>query len=156
MNEQPVKQVEETDAHTLASIVREIRGGVVNMIRSDVDLAKLEIKEAGGHLKRDVTQIAIFGVVAALGVFPLMAFFVIGLGSLLGGMYWLSALIVALVFLGVGGGLAMRAVADLRKRDLGMPHTRRTLELEIATLEKKVQSLADVNRKHGEQNRRVA
>src|SRR5947209_13389189 len=78
--------------HSVASIISEIRTGLLDTIRSDVNLARLELKNTTTRLKGDAAKLVAFGVFAALGVFPLLAFAVAGLGLLLGGNYWLSAL----------------------------------------------------------------
>jgi hypothetical protein len=54
--------------------------------------------------------------VAFAGSLALIAFLVIGLGTLLGGNYWLSSLIVGAAGTGVGVMMARSAAADAKHR----------------------------------------
>src|SRR5437868_6042078 len=82
-----------------------------------------------------------FGFLAMLGVFPLLAFLVIGLGRLMGDYYWLSSLIVAVLCMGIGGSLAIRAYHRMKEKDLTLPHTRETLDEEIHAVDKKLHQI---------------
>src|SRR3712207_3748274 len=74
----------DTDRRSLATVLRELSSSLNDVVRSEIHLAKAELKETGSRVARDGIMLGVFGVVAALGIFPLMAFFVIGLGRLLG------------------------------------------------------------------------
>lgn len=131
------------NTHSFSAVIREVREGFGNVIKSDLDLAKVELRDTGGHVKRDGMQVAVFAVVAALGVPPFLAFLVIGLGAILGGNYWLSALLVSLVFFAVGGGMAYAGIKKLKKQDLTLPHTRRALEQEINSIKRKARQISE-------------
>lgn len=129
----------ERERHLISSIpstVREVRGDLANVVRAHFELALAEIKDVSGLVKQDLLQAAIYGALALLGVLPLMAFFVLGLGALLGGRYWLSALVVSLAFFALGGGMAFRAVRLLKKRDLSLPRTQRALGRDLGGKDK--------------------
>jgi hypothetical protein len=89
---------------------------------------KAELQDTSERASRHVAEGAIFGLVAALSILPFIAFLVIGLGDLVGGHYWLSSLIVALVMAGSCGPLALRSFRRLKRQDLTLPRTRGTLE----------------------------
>lgn len=117
---------------------REVVDSLKDVMRSEMRLAKAEISDTGKRLTSHVGQIAIFGTIAALSALPLMAFLVIGLGRLLDGRYWLSSLIVGVLFLAVGGLMAMRAAKKMKSSDFSLPHTRNSLETERAVVSTKV------------------
>jgi hypothetical protein len=88
-----------------------------------------------------------FGALLTLSVFPLLAFFVIGLGKLLGGMYWLSALIVAAACAVVGGAMTAAAYVKLRNLGLDFPHARHGLEQEREAVVEKVEELRNATQR---------
>jgi membrane protein implicated in regulation of membrane protease activity len=107
-------------------ILREIKDSTSDLVRSEVALIRAEVKGMTEDASHHFTQLAIFGGLVALSVLPFIAFLVIGLGAIFGGNYWLSSLIVAIVFAAVGGALALRAYKDL-KGDLKLDRVQRTL-----------------------------
>src|SRR4051812_48586206 len=87
----------------ISSAFKEIGMGITKLLRSEIRLATVELKESVRLMgKRSVTLI-VFALIGALGILPLLAFFVIGLGRLLNDNYWLSSLIVAIVSFAIGG-----------------------------------------------------
>lgn len=112
---------------TLGSSARGAAQALTEVVRCEVRLAKAEMKDASGKLGHRALRVAAFGILALLGVPPFLAFLVLGLGSLLGGIYWLSALIVSLVLFAVGGTLAYRGFSKLREEQEFLPETRSTL-----------------------------
>jgi uncharacterized membrane protein YqjE len=141
------------DASSLSLVINEVKSALLSVVRDDLNLAKIEFKETLGQAKAHGVQAVAFGVMALLSVPPFMAFLVIGLGEILGGMYWLSALIVSLVFAGVGGAMAYRAVNKLKENDFSFPHTRRALEMEVATVNRKVKDLKEVGKHYTDAGR---
>jgi hypothetical protein len=128
---------------SFGEIFGEIKAGLAHVLRDDLSLARTELRETTGRLKRDAVGVGVFGVVALLGVPPFLAFLVIGLGTLLGGSYWLSALIVSLTLFAVGGGLAYWSLQKLTSQDVSFPHTRRVIEHEASALQRKLKELPD-------------
>ncbi len=96
-------------------------------MRAEVRLAKAEVKDASAKLGNHALRFGVYGVIALLGMIPLIAFMVIGLGKLFGGNYWLSSLLVSLVLVAVGGGLAYRELVAIREEGVDFPETRTTL-----------------------------
>jgi hypothetical protein len=121
-----------------AEALREVGISTKDVIQSELALIKAEFQYESRKAGRHATQMAIFGGLVVLSVLPLIAFLVIGLGNLLGGMYALSSLIVALVFAIVGGALAYRAYNQFKEEDLKFSRTRRSLDLEASVIQAKV------------------
>ena len=111
---------------SLGELFRQLTTDTGELIRQEVNLAKVELKQTGATVARDATKIGVAVFVANAGILALTAFLVVGLGAALGN-YWLSALIVAITFLGIGAFLAKNAVADIKRRGITPRETAATL-----------------------------
>lgn len=131
----------------LGSAVREVTSSMTDVVRSEVQLAKAELKETAGHFASRGMQIGVFGAIAALGVLPFLAFMVIGLGELLNSNFWLSSLIISLVLFVVGGALAYRAYMKIKEVDYSIPETRDMLNEEANLLQRKVHQITDASKR---------
>lgn len=107
---------------SIGDLFRQLANDSTTLIRQEVALAKTEVRENVKSAARDMTMIAVGGAIAAVGALVLTAFLVILLGSLLGN-YWLAALIVGLVYVLVGGGLAWSNLKKLQQAELKPEHT---------------------------------
>jgi hypothetical protein len=88
-----------------------------DLIRNELALAKLEMREMARELAADSAKVGIAIGLAVAGLLVLLAAAVIGLGSLLGGLgghYALSALIIGGLMLAVGGVMARTGMAGLK------------------------------------------
>ncbi|MQA91192.1 MAG: YihY family inner membrane protein [Gemmatimonas sp.] len=103
---------------SLAALLRELAGDIAGLIRQEMALARVEIRERLREATKHAGQLAVGVSVAAAGLLVLVAFLVVGLGMLLGGMYWLSTLIVAATFLLGGAGMAIVAARRLGRSTL--------------------------------------
>lgn len=121
--------------------VAELTRNLVRVFRSELRLAAVELKHAASDVRSSSRALVGGGVAALLGVFPLMAFLVIGLGRLLGDNYWLSALIIGGAMV-IGGGLvAYLAVRSMSFEKLALPRTRDTLQQDGELVGRKVREL---------------
>lgn len=112
-----------------------IKGGMkrlasdsATLIRQEILLAKLELKDLGQRLTRDAVQIGIALGIVAVGALALVACLIMVIGLLLDGAYWAGALIVGGVFLIVGGILAKSATKDLSSSEWKPDETIETLK----------------------------
>jgi xanthine/uracil permease len=103
-------------ANSLTGLLRELRDESSTLLRQEVRLAKLEMKENVSRASGHVTQIAIGGFVAYAGVIVLL----IGIGHLLGALLiragldpqvaeWLAPAVVGLVVALIGWAMLSRA-----------------------------------------------
>jgi uncharacterized membrane protein YqjE len=127
---------------TLTAVIHEVKRGIQGVVRNDLNLARIELRETTGQLKGEVFRLLVSGMAMALGTLPVMAFLVIGLGALMGGLYWLSALLVGVLFIGGGGAIAYRSYGRLKEKDFSFPRTRKTLDEEIAAVDRKLRALS--------------
>lgn len=100
------------------------------LARSEADVMKLEVQESTRAMIIDAIKTAIYGSIALLGALSLTAFLIVALGQLIGGShpsgYWLSALIIGIVF-GAGGGLMATRHARRIGERADLPNTRREI-----------------------------
>lgn len=130
-----------TGTESYSAILRELAGSAKDLVRDELGLVKAELTQSARNVGRHSKQAAIFGGLLAISVLPFVAFLVIGLGEILNGMYWLSSLIVALVFAALGAPLAYRAFNKITEEDLQLPRTRETLQQEKRAVQKKMKNL---------------
>jgi hypothetical protein len=125
----------------ISTAFKEVGLALSRVLRSEMRLATTELKESGKVIgKRSITML-IFAVIGALGILPLLAFFVIGLGELLNDNYWLSSLIVAIISFAVGGFMVYRSFKMLKEEDFTFPRTRRTTERHLEVVEENVEDI---------------
>jgi len=96
------------------------------LIRQEINLAKVEVKEKMTTLAGDAIKIAAGGALAYAGLIVLL----IGVGYLLALAMptWVAFLLVGAIVAGVGGFLAMSAINALKKADLAPRQTVETLK----------------------------
>ncbi len=129
------------DNPSYASVLREVGQTAKDLVRSEIQLLSLEIKNATQKISKHSAQAAIFGGLVVLSVFPFLAFIVIGLGRLLNDRFWLSSLIVAVVCALAGGLLAMRAYRKIKSEDLDLSYTKSSFKREMAAVQDKANDI---------------
>jgi membrane protein len=109
-------------AGSLGELFRELASETSNLLRQEVQLARTELRLAVHELTAAVKQLTMGSAIALVGILTLTAFAVVLLGSLLAN-YWLGALIVSVVLLGLGGFLIYRGLDRLRGAELAPRET---------------------------------
>ena len=102
---------------SLGELLARLSADTGNLVRAEVALARTEMQQVGATLARDGAKIGVALGLALAGALAVTAFLVIALGQALDS-HWLAALLVGLVLLAVGTGLARSAVADVKRRGL--------------------------------------
>jgi hypothetical protein len=131
--------LETQSGDTYRAALRELGESAKDILINELNLLRAEMEESLARARHYGTEAAVFAGIAAASIFPFMAFLVIGLGQLLDGRYWLSSLIVAVVFAAIGIPLAIRAFRKIA--DLDLPRTRQTLQREKTALRKSAREL---------------
>ena len=108
---------------SLGELFRELAAETSGLVKQEMALARAEVRQSVRRMARDATGLAIGAGVAAVGGLVLVAFLVALLGDLLGGEYWLGALIVGGLLVAIGGWLAVRALREMRSASLAAPQT---------------------------------
>jgi hypothetical protein len=108
---------------SLGELFRDLTTETSELVTKEIALVKAEARQTGATLARDGAKIGIASALAFAGTLALTAFLIAGLGDLLGGKYWLSALIIGVLFLAIGMGLVKNATADMKRRGQSVKHT---------------------------------
>jgi uncharacterized membrane protein YqjE len=98
----------------LGDLFRQLAQDSATLVRQEVALAKAELRENVKSVARDTAKIAVGAVLAAVGALVMVAFLVLLLGDVVG-RYWAGALIVGVLFVGIGAILAMGAMKRLKE-----------------------------------------
>lgn len=131
------------EGRPLGAVAAEITSSLKDVLRSELNLAKVELKQSTKGIGSHAAQIGIFGVIAAIGLLPFMAFLIIGLGRIFNDNYWLSSLLVAMVCFAVGGGMAYRSFKKIREQDLTFSNTRDTLRNGVSVFDRKLKQVSE-------------
>ncbi len=116
---------------SLGDLIRQLTSDTATLVRSEVELAKTEMRELATTITTDLTKIGAGALLALAGLFALTAFLILGLGLLLAS-YWLAALIVGVLLSGVGLFMAKKAVDDIKERGLTPRQTTQSLKEDAA------------------------
>jgi uncharacterized membrane protein YqjE len=114
------------DDRSLGELFSELSRQTSTLIRQEVALAKVEMKQKGAEVGKDVGMMAAGGALAYAGLLALIATVIIVLAEFI--PWWLSALIVSLVVLGVGGMLIQRGMSALKQTSMAPEQTIETLK----------------------------
>jgi hypothetical protein len=102
---------------SLGELLTRLTTDTGDLVRQEVALVRAEVRQVGSTLARDGARLGVALGLALAGALAVTAFLVIAIGDLLNN-YWLGALVVGLVLLGVGAVLARSAIADVKRRGL--------------------------------------
>lgn len=112
----------------LTDLFRRLADHASSLVRGEVALAKLELRDAARALVRDSGKLAVAFALAWFGGLALTAAAAIGVGHLLGGRFGFGALIVGALFLLVGAILARSGMRAMSSGELRPEVTLSSLE----------------------------
>lgn len=113
---------------SLGELFRDLSTETSALVSKEIALVKAEARQTGTTLAKDGAKIGVASGLALTGVLALTAFLIAGLGDLLNGKYWLSALIVGVVFLSIGMALVKSATGDIKRRGQSVRNTMDTVK----------------------------
>lgn len=105
---------DQKDERSLGELFADLTHETGVLVRKEIELATTEVTAKAKEAIADAGITAAGGALAHAGLLVLLAAFVLGLAQL-GVAPWLSALIVALVTMGIGYGLANRGISRMRR-----------------------------------------
>lgn len=114
----------------LGELFGQLASDAGRLVRDEVALAKAELRDAGATLARDGAKLGIAAGLGLLGAIAATAFLILALGDLLDN-YWLSALMVSVLFLGVAAYLGTKAMEDVKRRGVKPEQTLETLREDV-------------------------
>ena len=114
----------------LGALLRDLTEGSADLVRGEVRLARLEIGTAAGAAGRGTAFIATGGVLLVLGTLSTLTGVILLVGDqwLPRDLYWLAALLVALIAGSVAAWLALRGRKALAPSALAPHETVATLK----------------------------
>lgn len=112
---------------SLGELFKRLSSDTGDLIRQEAHLAKAEMREVGARLGKDAAKVGVAAGLALAGGLTLTAFLVLLLGNLLGGAFWLAALIVGVVFVAIGAVLLKSATSDIKEHGVKPEQTLATL-----------------------------
>jgi len=126
----------------LSSLLRDLASGSADLVRGEIHLARLEIGSAVAGIRTGTLLVATGGVLALLGGLTLLAGVVLLIGDqwLPRDLYWLAALIVALVTGAIAAWLGKRGAALLSPAQLAPNQTVTTLKEDREWLKQRLTS----------------
>ncbi|HYW12437.1 MAG TPA: YhjD/YihY/BrkB family envelope integrity protein [Longimicrobium sp.] len=111
----------------LGELFRALSRDASALLRQEFALAKAELRQNVSALARDGVLVVLGAFSALLGLLVLLAALVIGVGDWMGDRYALGALVVGVVLLAAGGGLALAGVKKAKATPLSPEETLGTL-----------------------------
>lgn len=133
------------DAPTV-QLIRGLFSELGELLRSEANVVKMEVQESMRAMLVSSVKATVAAGVALLGVLSLLAFLIIGLGDLIAGeetqatAFWVSALIIGIIFTAGGAYFAMRfgkqigAEASLPRSQEELRADRRMMQQEMSKL----------------------
>ena len=115
------------DDRSLGELFGDLARDMGVLMRQELGLATAEMTHKASRIGREVTVVAVGGLVAYAGVLGILAAIIIALAAA-GLAWWLAALLVGIVVLVIGVVLVQRGVAALNRADLAPRETMRTLK----------------------------
>jgi len=115
------------DDRSLGELFAELAQETSTLVRQEVELARVELGQKAARIGRDIASLVLGGAVAYAGFLAIMAAVIVALADA-GLDWWLAALVVGLVVVGVGAALLLRGRAALQNANLAPSRTVETLK----------------------------
>lgn len=125
------------DDRTLGDLFADLTKETSVLVRQEVALAKAELTQKASRVGRDIGFLAVGGLVLYAGLLAIIAALIIILGTV-GVPWWLSALLVGLVVVAIGGFLVQRGLQALKKEDLAPKQTIQTIKEDAEWIKEQV------------------
>ncbi|HSJ08679.1 MAG TPA: phage holin family protein [Longimicrobiales bacterium] len=105
-----------TDERGTRDLLKQLANEGSELFRNEMSLAKLEMRDMAREVALDSAKLGSALGLTLIGGLALVTAAIIGLGHLLDGRFGLSALIIGVLFLVVGGIMAKAGINGLRER----------------------------------------
>lgn len=123
---------------SLGDLFSELATETSNLVKQEVALAQVELTQKAVKVGKNIGFLVVGGAVAYAALLAFVAALIIGLGRLLDGNYWLSALIVGVVILAAAAVLIMSALSALKNTGLTPTQTVETIKEDAQWLKDQV------------------
>ena len=115
---------------SIAAVLKDIVGNLQQIVRAEIRLAKVEVREEVAKAKRGAIFLVIGGLIAAMALGFVLLSAVYGLATVV--QPWLAALIVGAAAAAIGGLLVSAGAKQFTQVNLAPPKT-------IATVQENIQ-----------------
>ncbi|MDQ6834102.1 MAG: phage holin family protein [Chloroflexota bacterium] len=105
------------DERSLGELLGDLMQQTGTLVRQEMKLATTELSDKASRVGKDVGALAVGGAVAYAGFLALLAAIIIGLGQL-GLPWWIAALIVGVVVVGIGGLMVQKGLTALKHQNM--------------------------------------
>jgi hypothetical protein len=119
-----MQQTQTRDDRSLGELFSDLARELSTLVRQELALAKTELSGKASQVGKDVAFLAAGGAVIYAGFLAVLAAAIIALATN-GLPWWLAALLVGVIVLGIGYGLVHKGLNELKRQDLA---PRQTLE----------------------------
>lgn len=136
----PVRPAPGAGEPPLGDLFRQLAQDSATLVREEVALAKVEMRQNLKSAARDAAMVAVGGGIALVGALVLIAFLVMLVGDLLD-EYWLGALIVGALFVIVGGIMAKKSLNQLQDDTMAPEQTIQTLKEDKQWAQREIQQV---------------
>lgn len=133
------REIQVTREPALSALVKRVGEDLSQLAKDHVELARNELATSAKKVLTDGAAVVFGGVVALIGLAMLCMTAVVAAAPLIPAL-WLRLLIGALVYMMIGGGLAVGFVHKLRGGPIGFTHTKREAERTVRALKAQVQN----------------
>lgn len=131
-----MNNVSGAEERSIGALISEVLQDIRLLFGQEIKLAKKELSEKVSAVASSIVTIAIGAVLATGGLFVLMAALVLVLDLFMPA--WVAALVLALVFLGVGGLVAFLGIQKIRKTNYLPERTVKTVEEGVQRVRERV------------------
>ena len=117
------------DNRSLGELFSQLTEEMTTLVRQEVALAKTEMTDKFGKMRRDVIMIAVGAMLAWAGFLTLIATVILALSLVMAP--WLAALIVMVIVLGLGAALVLYGVENLQHMSMMPKQTVQSLKEDV-------------------------
>jgi hypothetical protein len=134
------------DARSLGELLRDLSIDTRELLRKEIELAKVEVSDKVARVVGDVRAVAIGGVLMLAGGLALLDAAIRGATALLTKVVpldvavWLGPLVVGFALAAVGYSYVTRSLQTLKRRSLVPEQMRRTLQEDVQWIRAKIKS----------------
>ncbi len=107
---------------SLGDLFADLSRDTTTLVRQEVELAKTELTQKATRVGKDIGFLAVGGAIAYAGLLAFVAACVLALHRIVD-LWWLSALIVAVVVVGIGYFMVRKGLDNLREGNLAPTQT---------------------------------
>lgn len=120
----------------LGELFSDLASDMSNLVRQEVELAKVEISQKAKHVGRNIAYLVVGGAIAYAALLAVIAAIILLLDNVMPS--WGASLLVGVVVAGIGWLLIGKAVSALQQTDVTPRETVETLKEDAAWMKQQI------------------